>query len=126
MRVALPHDQLPLLERVEQRHEAARIERQRGGDRRLRLADALVEDREDAVVVQLEPCLLGSGDRLRLEAHAEPREQKTAALRQFLRDPLHGANGDLRRLHRHHEISVAPKRCFLITLNDSTIWETKR
>ena len=54
LRVALPRDQIPLLERVEQGDEPARVERERVGDRGLRLAGALAEDREDAVVVELE------------------------------------------------------------------------
>ena len=81
LRVALAHDQVALLERVEQRDEPARVERERVGDRRLRLAVALGEDRQDAVVVELEAGLLGSRDRLRLEPHAEPREQEPAARR---------------------------------------------
>ena len=58
LRVALAHDQAALLERVEQRDEPARVERERVGDRRLRLAVALGEDRQDAVVVELEARLL--------------------------------------------------------------------
>src|SRR5579871_6005763 len=59
LRVALAGDQLARLEAVEQRDEAARVERHRVGDRRLRDARALAEDREDAVVVELESGLLG-------------------------------------------------------------------
>ena len=64
VRVALPRDQAALLERVEQRDEPAGVERERVGDRRLRLARALGEDREQAVVVELEAGLLEPRDRL--------------------------------------------------------------
>ena len=58
VRVALPVDEAALLERVEERDEAARVEPERVGDRRLRLAVALGEDRQDAVVVELVAGLL--------------------------------------------------------------------
>ena len=121
--VPLPEDQAALLERVEQGNEPAGIDTQRSGDRSLRLADALGEDRQDAVVVKLEAGLLRGGDRLRLEAEAEPGQEETAARRKLLGDPRNGTEWCF---SRHHGISVARKRCVLLPLHSSTIWENKR
>ncbi len=88
LRVALPLDQAALLERVEEGDKPARVERERVGNRRLRLADPLVEDRQHAVVVDLEARLLEACDRLPLEAEAEPAEEETAACDQLLRNPM--------------------------------------
>ena len=93
LRVALPHDQAPLLERVEQADQPAAVECERVGDRRLRLLGALGEERQHAVVVDLEAGLLELRDRLRLEPEAEPREQEAAARDQFLRDPMNRPAG---------------------------------
>jgi hypothetical protein len=91
-RVALPDDQPALFQPVEQRNQPARIDRQGIGDRSLCLPNALREDRENAVVVQLEACLLHRGDRLCLEGEPEPREQEPATRDQFLRHPVNRAD----------------------------------
>src|SRR5436190_15176232 len=72
LRIALPHDQLALLQTIEHRDEAARIDVERFGDRPLRLARALAEDGQDAVALALEALALDSLDRLSLEREAEP------------------------------------------------------
>src|SRR5205814_4523508 len=58
VRVAAALDQATLLEPVEQADELAAVDRERVGDRRLRLACALVEERHDAVVVGVEASAL--------------------------------------------------------------------
>ena len=55
LRIPLACDQATRLERVEEGDEPAGVESERVGDRRLRCADALGQDRQDAVVVDLEP-----------------------------------------------------------------------
>jgi hypothetical protein len=54
---------------------------------------ALGEDRQDAVVVDLEAGLFELRDRLPLEPEAESREQEAAACDQLLRDPMNRAGG---------------------------------
>ena len=92
VRVSLSRDQAALLERVEERDEPAGIERERVGDRCLRLTGALGEDRQDAVVVGVEPFFFDSFSRLRFEGEAEPGEQEAAAGDEFLRHPVNRAD----------------------------------
>ena len=61
--------------------------------------DALGEDREQAVVVELAAGLLDQLDRLALEAEAEPREQEAAAGDQLLGDAVDRAVDRLGRCH---------------------------
>jgi len=96
VRVADARHEPALLERVEQRHQPARVEHQRLGDRRLRRARALGEDGEDAVVVEFEARVLGGRDRPHLESDPQAREQEAGALCELARDRLHLAGaGDL-------------------------------
>src|SRR5262249_29166543 len=107
VRVALPDDEAALLERVEECDETARVEPERVGDRRLRLAVALGEDGQDAVVAELLAGLLDAGGRLRLYVHAEACEQEAAALGELLCHPSHRARGDwLSGRNRTHRKSV--------------------
>ena len=64
VRVAPALDQPALLEPVEEPDELAAVDAERVGDRALRLARALVEQREDAVVVRAEAGPLELLDRL--------------------------------------------------------------
>src|SRR5690242_16362175 len=78
-RIAAPLDQPVLLELVEQPDEPAAVVAERVCDRRLRLARALVERAEDAVVVR---ALAGGLERRqlpRLDLHPQPREQEAGA-----------------------------------------------
>jgi hypothetical protein len=86
--VTLTRDHVALLERVEHRDEPAWIDRQRLGDPRLRHPGAFAEDREDAVVVELEAGFLGLRKGLRLERQAKLGEQVAGACSELPRDRL--------------------------------------
>src|SRR6266540_1740298 len=76
-RVPVPLDQPALLERVKDPDELAAVERERVGDRRLRVARGLAEQRQHAVVVALEPRLLELLHRAPLDREPEPAEQES-------------------------------------------------
>src|SRR5205823_1907539 len=121
VRVALPLDQLAPLERIQHCDDAARVEPQRVGERRLSLACPFGEDRQDAVVVGVESPLFELRQRLRLEADPDAGKQEAAALEQLLRHAWHRTGGDLSGRDRHCGISVARKRCFVLPWSESTI-----
>ena len=82
-RIAATLDQSMLLERVEQPDKLAPVELKGVGDRRLRVARALVEQRQDGVVVRAEPRLLELLERTGLDRHAQTREQERRAREQL-------------------------------------------
>ena len=94
-RVTPPLDQAALFETVEDADELAAVEVQRVGDRRLRFAYALVEQREHAVVVAAEACGLERVHRLRLDGPAEPSQQKRGARDELAREAEAGPRGSL-------------------------------
>ena len=81
--IATALDQSMFLERVEQPDQLAAVELQGVGDRRLRVAGALLEQREDRVVVRAEPGLLELLERPGLDRHAQSREQERRAREQL-------------------------------------------
>src|SRR5581483_1044502 len=91
VRIAPALDEPAVLERVEDADELAAIEPEHVGNRRLGLARALVEQREQAVVVRLVARALELGERPRLHHEPELRKQESRALEQLVRDPEAGA-----------------------------------
>jgi hypothetical protein len=85
VRIGAALDQLVLLERVEEADELAPVELQRIGDRRLRIARALVEQRQDGVVVRAEAGLLELLERAHLDRDAQAGEQEGGAGEQLRR-----------------------------------------
>jgi len=125
--VALPVDEPALLEGVENAHEAARVDAERAGDRRLGLAVAFAEDREDAVVVRLEALRLDPLERRGLEAVPEAGEEEAAVLDELPREPLDGRVGFSGNPEcAHTGIIVKAKRLFPLSWIKATIGGCKK
>ncbi len=102
--VAAALDEAALLELVEQADELTAVVGERVGDRALRLARSLVQDREDGVVLRVEAGARVRLHRLVLGREAEPLEQERCRGDQLLWES--GKRGRARRLwacHRHGE-----------------------
>ena len=84
-RVAPAFDESPLLEVVQKADELAAVVAERVGDPALRLARALVEEREHRVVLGRHPGLLERLEMTLLDHEAEPLEQEGRALQQLPR-----------------------------------------
>src|SRR4051812_19007552 len=107
--IAAPFDQAALFQGIEQSDELAAVYLKRVGDRRLRLARPLGEEREESVVVAAEAGVVELLHRVLLDREAEPAQQEQRAGHKLARHT--------RRLlyrSRYHGISVAhPIVCFV-------------
>ena len=87
LRVARALHEAPLLQRIEEADELAAIDAEGIGDRRLGLALALVEERQDAVVVRAEPQIVEFLHRAALARAAHPAQEESGAGEQLLGQP---------------------------------------
>ena len=110
----MPFDQPALFEPVQQAHELAAVDTQGVGDRPLRLALALAQDRQNAVVVGTEAEAFELLDRPALAGVPEPPEQKSGAFQEFFR------NSSGRRDHGNK--CSPPNRFDVLSWKRSTIW----
>src|SRR5581483_10191326 len=120
VRIAAALDEAALLERVEEAHELAAVEAQGVRNRRLRLAGALAEEREDAVVVGAEARLLERLHCPHLRADPEPAEEEHRARHELARHArLWNVSWGCRLMHLG--IIVAQKRLSPVSWITSTI-----
>jgi len=102
-RVALSHHQVALLELVQQSHDVASVVAERVGDRRLRLARVLLEQRQHGEVERAEPGALECAVRVILGREAESLQQEGRAREQLLgRAGHHRRSHDMGFRHVHH------------------------
>src|SRR4051794_9380802 len=100
--IATPFEQAALFQGIEQSDELATVHPERVGDRRLRLARPLGEERQETVVVAAEAGVLELLHRVLLDREAEPAQQEQRAGHQLTRQ-----TGRLVYRSRYHRISVA-------------------
>ncbi len=96
VRVAAPLDELALLELVEKADELAAVVTEDVRDRALRLARALVENRENRVVVRREAGLLVGRHGPFLRREAEALQQKRARFEQLVGKPPAASRAEMR------------------------------
>jgi hypothetical protein len=120
VRVALARDEAAALERVEQRDEATGVERERPRDGRLRLSGALGEEREDAVLVRLDPSCSSRSTALVLNASPSRARRKPLLATSSLASRSTGGKG-ASAARGSTGIIVSPQRSPLKSWQKATI-----